>query len=349
MHLPLTNPPDSICLLRLSAIGDICHALPVVRTLQSHWPQTRVTWIIGKSEFGLVQDIAGLEFIVFDKSAGFSAYRRLRQQMKGRRFEILLHMQMSLRASLASLLIPADIRLGFDRRRANDFQWLFVNHRIAYRDSQHVLESFFEFIRILGIEKRILKWNIPISNEHRRSADELLPTGEFIVISPCSSMSYRNWSVEKYAAVADYAMQRYDLPTVLTGGNRPIEKRYGEQIDQRCRYNPVNLVGRTSLKQLLAVLERARVVIAPDSGPAHLSTAVSTPVIGLYATTNPDRARPYLYPELVINRYPEAVNGKYGKSVDEVPWGTRVRGADAMERISVADVTGKLDQLLEGK
>ena len=349
MPLPLSNPPESICLLRLSAIGDICHALPVVRTLQSHWPQTRITWIIGKTEFGLVKDITGLEFIVFDKSAGLSAYRRLRQQMKGRRFEILLHMQMSLRASLASVLIPADIRLGFDRRRANDFQWLFVNHRITYRDRQHVMESFFEFIRTLGIKDRILKWDIPLSNEDRKSADNLLPTGEFIVISPCSSMSYRNWSVEKYAAVADYAMQRYDLPTVLTGGNRSIERSYGEKIGQRCRYNPVDLVGKTSLKKLLAVLERAQVVIAPDSGPAHLATAVNTPVIGLYATTNPDRARPYLSPELVINQYPEAVYAKYGKSVNDVPWGTRVRDADAMERISVADVTGKLDQMFAGR
>ena len=348
MTLPLSTPPESICLLRLSAIGDICHVLPVIRTLQAHWPKTRITWIIGKTEFDLVKDIAGLEFIIFDKSAGFKAYRRLHRKMKGRRFGILLHMQMSLRASLASLLIPADVRLGFDRRRANDFQWLFVNHRITYRDKQHVMDSFLEFVTALGIKERLLKWDIPISHETRKSVDALLPTGHFIVISPCSSMSYRNWAIEKYAAVADYATQHFSLPTVLTGGNRTIEKSYGENIEQRCQHKPVNLIGKTSLKQLVAVLERAEVVIAPDSGPAHLATAVNTPVIGLYATTNPDRARPYLYPELVINRYPEAVHRKYGKSVDDVRWGTRVRDADAMERISVADVTGKLDQFFEG-
>ncbi len=346
MPLPLTKPPESICLLRMSAVGDICHALPVIRTLQSHWPQTRITWIIGRTEFGLVEDITGLEFIVFDKSAGFEAYRRLHRRMKDRRFDVLLHMQMSLRASLVSLLVPADIRLGFDRRRANDFQWLFVNHRIPPRDRQHVMDSFFEFIHTLGVTKRLLKWDIPISKETRKAVDALLPAGEFIVISPCSSMSYRNWSIEKYAAVADYAMQRFGLPTVLTGGNRPIEKSYGEKILQRCRSKPINLVGRTSLKQLLAVLEGARVVIAPDSGPAHLATAVNTAVIGLYATTNPDRARPYLSPELVINRYPEAVAEKYGRSVAAVPWGTRVKEPWAMEKIAVSDVTAKLDRLL---
>ena len=345
MPLPLSSPPKSICLLRISAIGDICHMLPVIRTLQGHWPQTKITWIIGKTEYGLVHDITGLEFIVYDKSDGLSAYRRLRQQVRGRHFDILLHMQMSLRASLASLLIPADIRLGFDRRRANDFQWLFTNHRIPHKDKQHVMDSFFEFIQALGITERLLEWNIPVPDDIRNELVSRLPAGPFMVISPCSSMAYRNWTVENYAIVADYAMERFALPTVLTGGNRSIEREYGYKIGNHCKYKPLNLIGGTSLKHLLAVLEKARIVIAPDSGPAHMATAVHTPVIGLYATTNPDRARPYLYPELVINRYPEAVYAKYGKPVEAVPWGTRVRAADTMERISVADVTAKLDQV----
>ena len=346
MPLPLTAPPKSICILRLSAVGDVCHLLPVIRTLQHRWPQTRLTWIIGKAEYELVDDIAGIEFIVFDKSAGFAAYRRLHRQMSGRRFDILLHMQMALRASLASMLVPADIRIGFDRKRANDFQWVFTNHRIPSKHRQHVMDSFFEFIRTLGIDERILQWNIPIPEHIRREMAERLPAKPFVVVSPCSSMSYRNWTAEGYAAVVDYAMETYALPAVLTGGPQDIERQYGQRIMQLCRHQPVNLIGRTSLKQLLVVLAKARVVIAPDSGPAHLATAVNTPVIGLYATTNPDRARPYLSAELVVNRYPEAVMAKYGQSVESLPWGTRVKDAATMERISVAEVTQKLDRVL---
>jgi heptosyltransferase I len=348
MSLPLSKPPESVCLLRLSAIGDICHMLPVIRTLQQHWPHTRLTWIIGKTEYGLVNDISGIEFIIHNKAAKLSAYRQLHQQMRGRHFDILLHMQMSLRASLASLLIPADIRLGFDRRRANDFQWLFTNHQIPYKDKQHVMDSFFEFIGSLGINERKLEWNIPIAPKIRKTVNSRLPVDHFMVVSPCSSMAYRNWTVEGYAAVADYAMEKYGLPTVLTGGPESIEQEYGEKISRLCKHKPANLIGQTSLKQLLVVLEKALVVIAPDSGPAHMAIAVNTPVIGLYATTNPDRARPYLHPELVVNRYPEAVYEKYGKSVEAVAWGTRVRDAGTMERISPSDVTQKLDQLLDG-
>jgi heptosyltransferase I len=346
MALPLTLPPATLCILRLSAVGDVCHTLPIVRTLQLVWPDTKLTWIIGKLEHTLVGDIPGIEFIIFDKAKGLHAYRELHHHMKGRHFDVLLHMQMSLRASLASLLIPATIRLGFDKQRATDLQWLFTNARIAHIPNQHVMESFFGFLEALGIQEKRLEWNIPVPATAFEEVKSLLPPQPFMVISPCSSMAYRNWHVEAYADVIDYMADNYQLPTVLTGGPSAIEREYGEKISQLCKHKPVNLIGKTSLKQLLAILQQAKVLVAPDSGPAHMATAVGTPVIGLYATTNPDRARPYLNPEFVVNRYPEAVYEKYKKSVNEVPWGTRIRDPQTMERIRVEDVTAKLDQII---
>src|SRR5687768_9822152 len=105
MDLPFSTPPANLCLLRLSALGDICHTLPIVRTIQRAWPRTTLTWIIGQLEHGLVHDIPGIEFIVFDKSDGLRAYTDLRRRLHGRRFDVLLHMQVALRASLASLCV----------------------------------------------------------------------------------------------------------------------------------------------------------------------------------------------------------------------------------------------------
>jgi heptosyltransferase I len=349
MALPLTSPPATLCILRLSAVGDICHTLPIVRTLQQVWPDTKLTWVIGKLEHSLIGDIPGIEFIIFDKAKGFRAYRELHRQMTGRHFDVLLHMQMSLRASLASLLIPATIRLGFDKQRANDMQWLFTNARIDHQSRQHVMDSLFGFLEALGINDKRLEWNIPIPATVFDEVNKLLPQKPFMVISPCSSMAYRNWHAEGYSRVIDYAAEQYHLATVLTGGPTTIEYEYGEKISRLCQHKPVNLIGKTSLKQVLAILQQADLLIAPDSGPAHLATAVGTPVIGLYASTNPDRARPYLCPELVVNRYPDAVYNKYGKSVNDVPWGTRIREAGTMQRISPEDVTSMLDQLMMTK
>ena len=348
MSLPFTSAPDSLCILRLSAVGDICHALPVVRTLQAYWPHTQLCWIIGKTEATLVGDIPGIEFIVFDKSRGLHAYNDIRQQLRARRFDALLHMQMSLRSSLINRLINTPLRIGFDRARAKDLQWLFTNAQIPAHPQQHVLESLFGFTEALGIQERKLTWDIPIAAEDRQQAETLLPgDAATLIISPCSSMSYRNWHSAGYAAMCDYAAQTHGLRVALTGGPGRIEREMGEQIVQQCRTPPLNLIGKTTLKQLLALLDKALLVISPDSGPAHMATAVNTPVIGLYACTNPDRARPYLSEELVIDKYHEAVREKFGKDASELPWGIRVRDAGTMERITVQDVTAKLDQFLQ--
>jgi len=340
-------PPKQICILRLSAIGDICHVLPVIRTLQHVWPDTKLTWVIGKLEYQLVSDIPGIEFIIFDKRMGLKAYLSLKQSMRHRQFDLLLHMQMSLRASLASLLIPARIKLGFDKTHANDLQWLFTNQRIAYKPEQHVVDSFFGFIEAFGIHQRVMQWGIPINQQISQSIVTLVPDTPYIIISPCSSMPYRNWSVTGYAAAADYIAKHYALPVVLTGGTTEIEKQYGKNITALCKHKPVNLIGQTNLKQLLAIIKNARGVIAPDSGPAHMATAVATPVIGLYACTNPDRARPYNSSAYIINKYPQAVKAKFGKNVDEIPWGTRVRDIGTMDRISIDDVCKQINYLLE--
>lgn len=340
----------NICLLRLSAVGDICHTLPIVRTLQAHLPEARITWIIGKTEHGLVYDIPDIEFVIFDKSKGLGAYRDVRRHISGQRFDILLHMQMSLRASALSLLIPAPIKLGFDTQRAKDMQWLFTNHQITYQPKQHVIDSFFGFSETLGIKEHLYQWNIPIPDEARALAQQHISNDKpALVISPCSSMAYRNWHAVGYAAVADYAAEKYNMQVILTGGPSEIERQYGHDITQAVKHPVTNLIGQTSLKQLLAILEQAQAVIAPDAGPAHMATAVSTPVIGLYAATNPDRARPYLSADFTVNHYPEAVQHKYGKTVAEMPWGTRVRDEGTMDHITLKDVIAMLDKLMTAR
>lgn len=347
MKLPFSTPPAQLCILRLSAIGDICHTLPVVRTIQRAWPETRLTWIIGKTEYALLKGIDDIEFIVFDKARGFRAYLDVARSLKGKRFDALLHMQMSLRSSLISTLVRTPIKLGFDRARARDMQWLFTSHAIAPMARQHVMDSLFGFSQALGIDEREIIWDIPISAEDQQQAKQQASADKYIVISPCSSMAYRNWSVAGYAALADYAAEKYGMHVYLTGGNSVIEHQLADAImQQSITHNISNLTGKTSLKQLLAIIKNARCLISPDSGPAHMATAVATPVIGLYACTNPDRARPYLSTHWTINQYPQAVENSYHKPIAELPWGIRVRDPGTMELISADQVKNMLDKLI---
>ncbi len=347
------TPPASLCLLRLSAIGDCTHVVPIVRTLQHHWPQTTISWVIGRTEYQLLGDLPGVEFIVVDKGDGLlGAARKLRYTLKDRHFETLLHMQASWRANLLAAAISADTRVGFDRARARNGQAWFTNQRITGDARVHVLDGFFQFLETIGLPERELRWEIPIPETARAEADRLLPTAPFLAISPCSSArarNFRNWSAERYAAVADHAYRHHGLQLVLTGGPTALERDYGQAIRAATAAPTTDLIGQTSLKGLLAVLERAASFVGPDSGPLHLANACGTPVIGLFATSNPQRTGPYLHRERTANRYPDAVAAEFQRSVDQLRWGQRVRRPDAMERIQIADVTAQLDDALAAR
>jgi heptosyltransferase I len=350
MVLSLGSEPKSICVLRLSAVGDVCHTVPVVRAIQDHWPSARITWIIGKLESTLVGDIPGIEFAVLDKTRGGRAYRDLHREMRGKAFDLLLHMQVSLRSSLASRMIPSPVRLGFDRARARDFQWLFTTHRIEAKKHQHVMDGLFGFAQALGIAVPKPRWDIAIPERARAfAAEHVQADTRTLIISPCSTSRYRNWrnwSAEGYAAVADYAAEEHDMGVILTGGPTDTEKECGKEICRIAGHKPTNLIGKTGLKELLALIDAADVLVAPDSGPVHMATTVGTPVIGLYATSNPMRTGPYFSQQWTVNKYPEALEAELGKPVDQVPWGRRVRNPAAIDRIRVKDVTGKLDELI---
>lgn len=343
----IERPPAELCLVRLSAIGDTCHTVPVVRAIQDAWPDTAVTWIVGRVELGLLRGLENVEFVTLDKSHGSRGYFEVRAALAKRSFPVLLHMHASMRANLASLAVRANVRLGFDRARARDFQYYFCNRHLAPRAQRHVMDGLFEFTEALGIERAPPRWDIPLTEADRdfaaRQIDGSRPT---VVISPCTGQrfrNYRNWHPGGYAEVADYAARRYGAEVLLTGGTTAIELEYGRDIASLSRCEPRNLIGRTTLKQLLALLARASVVVCPDSGPAHMATAVGTPVVGLYATSNRLRTGPYFSQHLVVDKYPEAVRREFGTSVDKLRWGQRVRDPNAMDLIKVADVIEKLD------
>jgi len=349
MPLSFDKPPESLCILRLSAIGDVTHVLPIVRTLQNVWPSTKITWIIGKAEAALVSDIKKIEFVIFDKSDGWMAYRKLYSTLSGRRFNVLLHMQAALRANIASLVIRADTKIGFDKARSRNFQHLFTHVSISGNPRVHVIDTFFQFLQVMGINSQTLRWDIPISEEDVEFARQSLGSKSTLVINPCTSVranNWRNWKIEHYALLADYAAINHGLNIVLTGGPEKDERAFGEAIVSKAHTTINNLIGTSSLKQLQAVLSAARVVITPDTGPAHMAAATGVPVIGLYASSNPQRTGPYSSLKWTVNKYPEALQQFNQQLVESAAWGKRVRADTVMDIIDVKDVTAMLDVIM---
>lgn len=344
----MSNAIDSICVLRLSAIGDVCNAVSAVQAIQAQHPAAKITWVIGAIEHTLLADLPGIEFIVFDKKRGKQAEKEFKAIMKTRRFDVLLLMQVALRANLLSRHIKARRRIGFDHARSKELHSLFINERIAPRRHAHVLEGFYDFALNLGVHKEVMRkpcWNIPLSESDTQFATQALTGGQsHLVIVPAASNPERNWLAERYALVADHA-NRLGFHVTLCGGPGQNELDLAQSIEAECAFPTTNLVGKTTLKQMLALLRRASVVIAPDTGPAHMAVSQHTPVIGLYGHSNPERTGPYLYQHYVVDVYHQFLKQQTGKHVDALPWGKRVKGQHVMAAITTDAVIRMLERV----
>ena len=323
------NSLSSICILRLSSIGDITHMIPVINTLLNHSPESNITWIIGKTEYELVKNIKGIEFIVFDKNRSFDSIKVLRKSLKGRRFNFLLHMQKSLRSRIISFFVRAEKKYNYGN--------------VKVQDKYHVLDTFFLFLQNLGISKKILDWSINIDQNH----NILKIKKDYVVLNPFTSsrrFNFREWEINNYIAICKYLSDTYDINSVIVGGKSNYE------IDESKKIGPEkfihNLVGKTNLQELYNILKCSKFYIGPDSGTLHIASMLRKPVIGLFATSNPLRTGPYNNMDYIVNKYEIALKKYNNKSINEVKWGARIRNNQAMSLITQKDVIDMVDKIL---
>jgi heptosyltransferase I len=338
-------PASSLCLLRLSALGDVTHVVPLVRTLQAAWPSCAIAWIIGRGEHRLLEGLPGVEFLEYDKGSGLSGMRRLRRTLRGRRFDALLQMQVALRANLLSAVVLARRRIGYDRTRSRDLHGLFVNERIADRPGIHVLDAIGSFCEPLGLRQETVRWDLPVPDEAHAWARAQWPGDgrPTLLISPCSSHGLRNWRADRYAAVADHAAT-HGWRVVLCGGRSALERDTADAIVAAMHAPPLDLVGRDTLKQLPALLARADLVMTPDAGPMHIANAMGTKVLGLHAASNPARSGPYSDRRYCVDRYDDAARRFLGRPARELRWGTKIERTGAMDLVTVQDAIAAFER-----
>jgi heptosyltransferase I len=338
-----------ICLVRLSALGDVCLTVPLVRALQRAFPEARITWVTTRGMLGLLEGLEGVEFVLTEKGNHPFAYWKFYRQMKRRSFDVLLAAQASFRAHFLYPLIRAPRKIGFAKSEARDSHGWFVNEHVpGGRD--HLLDSFMKFARALGVEDLAIEWRLPVREADMAFAQNRLPGDHWMAVNPMASKPERTWLPESYAALIRACLGRWKHNVVLTGGTNKAEQLLGEALAAPFpRGRVANLVGQTTPKQLAAVLARAKVLVAPDTGPVHIATAVGTPVVGLYAVAPPELSGPYHSQHLVVNRFPDAVRTLLGKEPRSVPWKTRVKSGRAMTLITVDDVLAKLESVLAAR
>ena len=341
----MSTIPQSLCLLRLSALGDVTHGVPLVRTLQRHWPQARLHWVIDKGGFKLLEGLEGVTFHTYDKKTGLAGMRALRAELPAEGFDALLQMQVALRANLLSAFIRARRRIGYDRSRSKDLHGLVINERIPDRPGIHVLDAIGSFCEPLGLKQTGVTWDLPVPADAHVWARAQWPTDAMrtLVISPCSSHERRNWYADRYAAVADHAAAQ-GWRIVLCGGRSDLERRTADAIIGAMRAPALDLVGKDTLKQLPALLARADLVMTPDSGPMHIANAMGTAVLGLHAASNPLRSGPYSSVRYCVDRYDDAARRYRGKPASELKWGAKIEHDGVMALITVDDAIAAFER-----
>jgi len=328
----------------LSAIGDAVHVLPVANALKRAWPETRITWVIQPVPHLLVRDHPAIDdFVVFRRRRGlegWQSFAEFARAVRERSFDLLLGLQVYLKAGVLTGLAPAAVKLGFDRARARDMQWLFTNRRIPVHAPQHVQDQYFEFVRWLGVDPEPVTWGIHLTDAERETQaaffDGLDRRACAVVVG--TSKPEKNWSAEGFARVLEELERAHDLRPVLVGGPSAVERRLADDILARTGARAVDALG-DDLRRLVWILEGSALAISPDTGPLHISRAVETPVVGLFGYTNPKRSGPYgAYQDLVVDGYARHPGEEY-------PIEHAYR--DGMKRVTVEAVLEKVSLAME--
>ncbi len=327
---------DRICVVMMSAVGDAVHVLPVVNAIKRQHPASHITWVMQSAPASLVQGHPAVDDIVlFDRTRGWRAFTDVRKELSKRRFDLLIDLQVYLKAGIVTALSGAPVRLGFDRSRARDMNWLFTNRRIPASPVQHVQDQYFEFLYELGISCEPVEWNLgPWPGERDWQRDWIARVGRpYAAIVVGSSKPDKDWIPERWAAVCDLLETTYDLKPVLVGGESEGEREAAAKISASSRNHPLNAL-RSGLRKLVSILDASSLVLAPDTGPLHMAVALDRPVISLIGYSDPRRTGPYRsFHDLIIDAYHDP--GEAGA----VSMRTR---SGRMNRIDVADVASRL-------
>lgn len=338
------SQPKHIAFFRLSALGDVVLAIPMIRALQKQWPDCNITWITSSAVYPLLEGLEGVEFLVIKKPQKIKDYLDLRKLFKQYEFDVLIAAQASMRTNLIYPFINAKRKIGFDNGRARDLHAWFVKEQIPPAD-EHLAEGFMGFAKYLGVDTREFSWSLYTSEDDQAWAKGQRTKSKYIAINAAASKAERTWKAEHYAQLIDTAVAKYHCQVVLTGGPADNEIQLAKHIQQLAKSPVDNLVGQTKHKQIAALLGEVDVLIAPDTGPAHIAVAMDTPVIGLYAVARSGLSGPYQATSYTVDKYPQAVEKYLSKPAAEAGWHERVHHADAMDLITVEDVMEQLDRI----
>lgn len=289
------TPPRRILIIKPSAIGDVVHALPILGLLRRKWPDAHVSWVVTPACAGLIEghprldETIRFERVIWSKSwrspAALFDLLRFARRVHSRQFDLVIDLQGLLRSGWVVAESKAPVRVGF--ASARELGWLFYTHRIKTRVGEHAVEHNLDVAEALGLGRGPVEFVFAVDAYDRESAAQMIGVGDrYAVLLPGSNWETKRWPAEKFAAMVRPLADRFGLRSIVAGS--AADGALAARIP-----GTTNLCGKTTLRQLVALLERADLVIANDSGPMHVASALGRPLVVLHGPTSAVRTGPY--------------------------------------------------------
>ena len=294
--------PERIIVVLLGAIGDVVRAMPLVSSVRRGFPQARITWAVEPIAAPLLEAHPAIdERIVFERNRGARAFPKFLREIRRRRFDLVLDLQRHLKSGVVSRASGAPRRIGFARANTKEGNWLFNNEAIAPQEHfTSKLGQYLAFATHLGLDPKPIEFGLRATEAERaRVAEWLAPLERpFVAAFVGSTWPSRFWTPEATAEALTMLAERHGVGAVLLGARGETE--FARAVAARAPRGTLDLVGRTGLRDLVAIFERARGAFGPDSGPMHIAAAVGIPVVSLWGATSPLRSAPYGSEDLAV-------------------------------------------------
>lgn len=287
-----------LLLVKPSSLGDIVHSLAFLKTVKENFPDIKIHWVVSKEFEELLTEHPLIDKVITvnknrwkelkNIAITVKEFQSLRRLLKNENYDIVVDLQGLLRSAVITWLSGAPVRVGF--KEARELSPIFYNKKISVSPDIHAVLRYLEVAKELGCKINSIDFPLP----HGRKPEWLNEFEDYVVIIPSTRWQSKNWPTPYFVELIKMLPYKF-----LIVGSKSDEEE-ADKIEEYTRGKAKSVAGKTTLKELIAVFEKALFVITPDTGTMHLAVACGKKVVALFGPTSPQRTGPFGDGHLII-------------------------------------------------